>query len=1488
MKMRGRADSDLSVSSPLEDARLSSGMLDLFRRIDVELALLTPSQARTGSVRTPNGPPSDSPYPWSQRPLQFSASGSPFPRYGAAVNAAASKEGWIYMMGGLVNSQTVKGDLWMIELATGQMACYPVTPASEGPCPRVGHSSLLVGNAFIVFGGDTKVEEGDVLDDTLYLLNTGMFLVNLYPLLCTDSFTATKAWSRASPAGPKPPGRYGHTLNILGSKLYIFGGQVEGYFFNDLVAFDLNSLQSPGNRWEIMIPDRGANGRVAVPPPRTNHSVVTWQDKLYLFGGTDGNSWFNDVWTYDPSTNAWSELDCIGYIPTAREGHAAALVNDTMYIFGGRIQDGTDLGDLAAFRISTRRWYMFQNMGPSPSPRSGHSMTTFGKHIIVLGGEPSSAPRDSEELSIAYILDTSKIRYPPADQQNQQMAVRKVSGDRPSASKGTSIPVAAGLPYSAARTLDSTASPVNGVMGPDGSRLPRTTGNVPSGLMYGPQNMQQPRSNGGSNSTTPRSRTPTKGPSPTDTRNQSYDRETAQSREYPSGEPQSATSGYSQMASSAPSSAISTSASRQGSMNGPSRSGSRQQRQQESIDSTARVTPRASVDQGREEIREVGELPVDSGVGSSPALSQQNDELMKELEAAKSRNAWYAAELALARKAGYQASSSGNPLLDQQAADAFADDDRPLIEALLKMRAELARIQGNMDAQAEVFANKVAEVEKQRDAAINEAAYSKARLVAQNGSQAGTPQLDMPRSATSPDVDRVNEISKRLAAALDQQQNLKAQFDLLATETENERRARMLAEETIDTAQKRVSELENYRQRDVSEVESLRAQLHEAERQAREAEANCAEAVSSSRSIEVRHRELSMQNAKHLEDKKSYMASFQKLQEALNASTEKADVFERKHSEEQERALALEQKHVELKSNHENVLTELESLKRRLRDSEELGDKHASEARTHREAVLSGLDSITSRSIDMDEQMIDERVTLLRQQLDSANAVARKNQVAADNAADRVRSAEERIAGLEAYQEQASRESLTIRKQFQQTLRDVRDMQQEKNELLQGLERAQLEKNALEVQYKTLKNLLEERGMSASDVRRSRALDSPSSRYGTPELNKVRELERQLDEALKAHEELRVSYEQREQEVSREWEDKLAALDNDHQGAVKYVRGLEKMLAKMKQELQKTKSANIELEKEIAAQKASSARDGEKALTPPPDWQNEREQLRTEMQTVKTSIGSLESQIASLKSSLSSAEQQRDALVKAHDDAQAQHQSAMQQLDQSAHEIEALRQENAILSARANDAESRVKLFLDQFETSVDNYRRQSRQQAPPTGPNGVRHGQHESIGNVSLYSTTTAEEDDDSTESGQVTPSAPTTTFPSAVGGSGGAAAPAQQGGKHERDRSSTALDSLASELDALRTHWETTNKNYRLSDKFEFERSPLTPTMGMGGYGLGMGLGGGPEDAKRSLEGGPSSAAAGITGGRDMSESLASWRKRLEEEGDDGKEKA
>ncbi len=74
---------------------------------------------------------------------------------------------------------------------------------------------------------------------------------------------------------------------------------------------------------------------------------------LSSFGGTDGAFHYNDTWQYDVPTRTWTELQCIGYIPVPREGHSAALVDDVMYVFGGRDVNGKDLGDLTAFKITS-------------------------------------------------------------------------------------------------------------------------------------------------------------------------------------------------------------------------------------------------------------------------------------------------------------------------------------------------------------------------------------------------------------------------------------------------------------------------------------------------------------------------------------------------------------------------------------------------------------------------------------------------------------------------------------------------------------------------------------------------------------------------------------------------------------------------------------------------------------------------------------------------------------------------------------------------------------------------------------------------------------------------------------------------------------------------------------------------------------------------------------------------------------------------------
>jgi hypothetical protein len=1079
----------------------------------------------------------------------------------------------------------------------------------------------------------------------------------------------------------------------------------------------------------------------------------------------------------------------------AREGHSAALVNDTMYIFGGRTQEGIDLGDLAAFRITSRRWYMFQNMGHSPSARSGHSMTAFGKHIVVMAGEPSSSVSDRNELSMAYILDTSKIRYPPNESAPQQAlnAPRKLSaGERSNIPQGKTAPPA-GRESMVPGPQPPRAVDAMGNMGAAGSRLPRAAGLPPSGPppVQGPP---QPRVNGVNVQGTARarSRTPTRtdrafGPAVETGFSAPSDRENMS----PTNRGSPITTEPSRKASDAVSQRTakeSMDTTRSGSIG--SRNTSRSHRQQLSQDSVDQSTPRRSIDlpQQRSLSRDpVDHRPIDSGVGTSPATGQHNDDLLRDLELAKSRNAWYASELALARKAGYNPGTSTSPIFDERVTDGLRDEDKPLLEALFRMKTELERVQNSIKSQGEDAAKRIAEVERQRDAAVNEAIYAKTKLAAHGGgSQSGTPQPDATRSAGTPDMDRIQDINRRLVASLAAQSDLSTRLEKAKSELDAEKRAKQLAEDTAEAAQNRVQELDSTRQKATAEFESLRADLHEAERIAREASARAAEAETSAKLLAVDKQEMDGKVSRLFEDSTRHTAVLGSLRDALSASSEKSAMLEKKHEDEKLQNEQLRQKLAELRTQHELSVTELETASQKLRDAEELAEKHAEEARHHRQAVMVGLDRAVEPNHSNQDAM-DERVVILQQQVETANAMARKNQTAADQASEKLRRAEERIAGLEAYQEQSSREGLTIRKQLQQTMREMQSTEAEKAEIHQRHERLRLDSNASEVQLKSLRNLLEERGVNPVDARRSRVLDSPNSRFGTPELNRVRELEQQIDSMNKSHEEVRAAFEQREHDVSKEWEEKLQALHNDHQAAVKYLRGTEKMLAKMKQELDRYKTANSRLEEELeqARNEAHSLNKGQNS-----EWEAERTLLRSELsvtqEKTKATIMGLEKQLAMAQSELAAARQEAEAA--AHATRQAESLANQKHLD-----LESLRRQHTVVEERAREAESRVQMFLDQFETSVDTYRRQS--QVPAGAVNGEhsRHRAHDSVASAeSIYSNN----DDSST---------PDATRPASAA-----------------TRNSMALDNLASELDALRSHWETTNKAYRLSDRFDFEKTP------------------------------------------------------------------
>lgn len=72
---------------------------------------------------------------------------------------------------------------------------------------------------------------------------------------------------------------------------------------------------------------------------RHSHTAVAWEGCLILFGGELASGFLaNDVWIYLPREGRWQEMvpvNTMSLLPPGLAGHASAVVDEWLYIFGG-------------------------------------------------------------------------------------------------------------------------------------------------------------------------------------------------------------------------------------------------------------------------------------------------------------------------------------------------------------------------------------------------------------------------------------------------------------------------------------------------------------------------------------------------------------------------------------------------------------------------------------------------------------------------------------------------------------------------------------------------------------------------------------------------------------------------------------------------------------------------------------------------------------------------------------------------------------------------------------------------------------------------------------------------------------------------------------------------------------------------------------------------------------------------------------------------
>lgn len=99
----------------------------------------------------------------------------------------------------------------------------------------------------------------------------------------------TLVWRKVKCHGDIPPARYGHSLCLLGSRVFIFGGRGDNKkYFNDIYMMDLDTYI-----WAKI------STSTSSPLPRMNHTAVMVGTRMAIFGGYNGRKTFDDFWVFN-------------------------------------------------------------------------------------------------------------------------------------------------------------------------------------------------------------------------------------------------------------------------------------------------------------------------------------------------------------------------------------------------------------------------------------------------------------------------------------------------------------------------------------------------------------------------------------------------------------------------------------------------------------------------------------------------------------------------------------------------------------------------------------------------------------------------------------------------------------------------------------------------------------------------------------------------------------------------------------------------------------------------------------------------------------------------------------------------------------------------------------------------------------------------------------------------------------------------------------
>ena len=312
-------------------------------------------------------------------------------------------------------------DLWRLDLAT--VTWSQIAAACSGGCPSERSGATLVadpvGARLVLYGGWESAPNTYHRDAWVL-----------------DSLAATPTWSLVEPVSERPQARFFHIAGYdpTDRAMVVFGGGANGSAYKDAAALRLPTGRRPA-AWRSIAPATeltardqvsvvlddgvltafGGFGSGTLPGSVTagTHLADTWQravdsrrgwrlatpvssrhvplaregaayaldaeeDRLFFFGGLNGDTTLADVWVADiarPGRPRWQQVcapaSC-GDGPAARWGAHAVYdpAGQRLVVYGGLVAGGVAVDDVWALDLAgVPVWSELHPDGPSPGPR---------------------------------------------------------------------------------------------------------------------------------------------------------------------------------------------------------------------------------------------------------------------------------------------------------------------------------------------------------------------------------------------------------------------------------------------------------------------------------------------------------------------------------------------------------------------------------------------------------------------------------------------------------------------------------------------------------------------------------------------------------------------------------------------------------------------------------------------------------------------------------------------------------------------------------------------------------------------------------------------------------------------------------------------------------------------------------------------------------------------------------------------------------------